>query len=148
MPIERDYVEELHAIVDALAESVVEETDEQLLIETKESGQDPNVVLGHVKRVLHLAVKQSQQRPLREARKAYELRRVALMQASHDIPESADDRRALFMNIVAQNPSVSGMLTAQFREFGNLEDDDITSCLRQLSDLGLVNKSSESNGGD
>lgn len=143
MPAERDYVEDLQAILDALAESVVEEREDQLLAEVKESGQDPNALLAHVRDVLRQAVKQTQQRPLRDARKAYEARRSALLQNSYALPESAGERRTLFMNVVARNPSVGGMLTAHFREFDNLDDDDITSCLRQLADLGLVDDRSD-----
>ena len=141
MPAERDYVEDLQAILDALAESVVEESDDQLLAEVKESGQDPNALLAHVQDVLRQAVKQTQQRPLRDARKAYEARRIALQENSYALPESADERRSLFMNVVAKNPSVSGMLTARFREFEKLEDEDIRSCLKQLADLGLLDAS-------
>ena len=148
MPTERDHVEDLQAILDALAESVAEESDDQLLVEVKDSGQDPNALLAHVKGVLRQAVKESQQRPLRDARQAYEARRSALQQNSYALPESAADRRMLFMNVVAQNPSVGGMLTAHFREFDKLEDDDITSCLRQLADLGLLDESSERDSGD
>ena len=52
------------------------------------------------------------------------------------------------MNVVTQNPSVGGMLTAHFREFDKLEDDDITSCLKQLSDLGLLDEGPERDSGD
>jgi hypothetical protein len=148
MPAEKDYVEDLQTILDALAESVIEEPDGQLLAEVKESGQNPNVLLAHVKGVLRQAVKQTQQRPLRDSRKAYEARLSALQRTSYALPESADERRTLFMNVVAQNPSVGGMLTAHFREFDKLEDDDITSCLRQLADLGFLDDDSERDSGD
>lgn len=148
MPAERDHVEDLQAILDGLAESVAEESDDQLLAEVKESGQDANALLAHVKGVLRQAVKQTQQRPLRDSRKAYEARLSALQQSSYALPESADERRTLFMNVVAQNPSVGGMLTAHFREFDKLEDDDIISCLRQLAGLGLLDAGSERDSGD
>ena len=35
MPAERDHVEDLNAILDALAESVAEESDDQLLAEVR-----------------------------------------------------------------------------------------------------------------
>ena len=141
MSTERDHTAELQAILDALAESVVEETDDQLLAELKESGEDPKALLTHVKSVLHQAVKEVRQRPLREARQAYEARRNHLEQTSYSLPGSVDERRAMLMNVIAANPSVGGMLTAQFREFDTLEDGDITSCLRQLAELGLLDAS-------
>jgi hypothetical protein len=142
MPTERNPVEDLHAIFDALAESVGEESDEQLVAEVKESGENPNALLAHVKGLLREAVKQTQQRPLRDARKAYEARRSALQQNTYALPESAAERRTLFMSVVTQNPSVGGM-TAHFREFDKLEDDDITSCQRQLADLGFLDVNAE-----
>jgi hypothetical protein len=148
MPAERDHVEDLQAILDGLAESVAEDSDDQLLAEVKESGQDPNALLAHVKGVLRQAVKQTQQRPLRDSRKAYEARVSALQRSSYALPDSADERRTLFMNVVAQNPSVGGMFTAHFRELEKLEDDDITSCLRQLADLGFLDKGPEHDDGD
>ena len=147
MPAERDHVEDLQAILDGLAESVAEDSDDQLLAEVKESGQDPNELLARVKGVLRQAVKQTQQRPLRDSRKAYEARVSALERSSYALPASADERRTLFMNVIAQNPSVSGMLTAHFREFDKLEDDDITSCLRQLAELGLLDGGPEPGSG-
>lgn len=148
MPADRDYVEDLQTILDALAESVVEEPDDQLLAEMKDSGQDPNALRAHVRDILRQAVKQTQQRPLREARKAYEARRNAMEESSYTLPDSADERRTLFMNVVARNPAVGGMLTAHFREFDKLEDDDIRSCLRQLADLGFLDVSTERDSGD
>ena len=148
MPVERDHSDALQAILDGLAESVAEESDDQLLVEVKESGQDPNVLLAHVKGVLRQVVKQAQQRPLRDSRKAYEARLSALQQRSYALPESADERRMLFMNVVAQNPSVGGMLTAHFREFDKLDDDDVTSCLGQLAELGLLGDGSDCDSGD
>jgi hypothetical protein len=138
MSTERDHNGELQAILDALAESVVEETDAQLLTELQESGGDPRALLAHVKSVLHQAVKAVRQRPLREARQAYEAHRNELEHTSYSLPGSVDERRTLLMNVIAANPSVGGMLTAQFREFDSLEDGDITSCLRQLAELGLL----------
>ena len=149
MPDDRDHVEDLQAILDGLAESVAEESDEQLLAEVKESGQDPTALLVHVKDVLRQSVKQARQRPLRDSRKAYEAHHNALQQQTAcALPDSADEQRALFMNIVAQNPSVGGMLTTHFREFDKLEDDDITSCLRQLAHLGLLTEGSERDSGE
>lgn len=148
MPAERNHVEDLQAILDGLAESVAEDSGDQLLAEVKESGQDPNALLAHVKGILRHAVKQTQQRPLRDSRKAYETRVGALQRSSYGLPTSADERRTLFMNVVIQNPSVGGMLTAHFREFDKLEDDDITSCLKQLADLGLLDEDPERDSGD
>ena len=93
-------------------------------------------------------VPEEQAATVRDARKAYEVRRSALQQNSYALPESPDERRTLFVNIVAQNPSVGGMLTAHFREFDKLEDEDITSCLRQLAALGLLDGDAERDSGD
>ena len=56
----RDHIQDLNAIFDALSESVVEESDDRLIAEVRESGQDPNALLAQVKDVLRQAVKQTQ----------------------------------------------------------------------------------------
>jgi hypothetical protein len=143
MSIGRDYDKELQAILEGLAESVAGESDDQLLAEVRESGQDPDVLLAHVKTVLRQVVKDLQQRPLRDARRTYEMQRDTLATASYSLPATIEDRRRLLTHTMEANPSVGGMLTAQFREFERLEDDDVTSCLKQLAELGLLDLGSD-----
>ncbi len=35
-------------------------------------------------------------------------------------------------------PQAAGMLTLQFRDLESLPDEDVTSCLRQLAELGVL----------
>lgn len=61
------YEEELEAIMFALAESVAEASDEEILEETRSQGEDPTEAVGRVRNVLLNAAKAYRQRRLREA---------------------------------------------------------------------------------
>ena len=52
----RDYEAELRALMDALAESVVEATDEEIISEMREGGEDPAAAAEGVRAVLRHAV--------------------------------------------------------------------------------------------
>src|SRR5438046_5909956 len=68
----RDDEAELRAIMEALAESVAEASDEEILRETREAAEDPRVIADRVRDVLRRAAKDFEQRRLRVAEKAHE----------------------------------------------------------------------------
>jgi hypothetical protein len=70
----RDYEAELRAIMDALADSVTDASDETLLAEAREAGEDPGTVAARVRSLLMRAVTDHEQRPLRDAQKTYDER--------------------------------------------------------------------------
>jgi proteic killer suppression protein len=61
----RDYEAELRAIMDALAESVAEEPDEDVLGEAREEGEDPRVTAHRVRGILKRAANNDGRRSLR-----------------------------------------------------------------------------------
>ncbi len=140
MPKElRNYEDELRAIMDALAESVAELSDEEILAETRAEGQDPNLAAEHVRQVLRTAAKVYQQRLLREARAQYERRVAAMREGKYSLPDSPEERRRLLADVFDRKPDIrSGLLTAQHREFSSLTDADVESYLKQLQELGVL----------
>jgi rubrerythrin len=54
----RDYEAELRAIMDALAESIAEMSDEEILAEAREAGEDPERIAARVRTILRRAVKE------------------------------------------------------------------------------------------
>jgi hypothetical protein len=54
----RDYEAEFRAIMDALAESVAEMSDEEILAEAREAGEDPERIAARVRTILRRAVKE------------------------------------------------------------------------------------------
>ena len=132
----RDYEQELADIVNALAESILEMSDEEIELEIKDEGLDPEAVAMHVRELLTNTVKSCQQRLLIEAERQYKERISAIQAASYAIPESASAQRDLVNSILASNPQLGrGLLTAQSRDFNSLPDEDLRAFVIQLMSL-------------
>jgi len=141
----QSYEEELAAIMNALAESVAEASDGEILAETQEEGADPAEAAEHVRNVLLNAAKTYRQRRLREAQQQYEFHIAAMQERTYNLPATAEERQKLLDLVFAQQPAMrSALLTAQHRDFTSLTDTDVESCLKQLQELGLLDELSES----
>ena len=132
----RDYEQELADIVNALSESTLEMSAEEIELEIRDDGLDPQVVAMQVRDILKNTVKSCQQRLLIEAERQYEEKISAMKVASYDIPESPSAQRDLINSILASNPQlVRGLLTAQSRDFNSLPDEDLRAFVIQLMSL-------------
>ena len=134
----QNYEEELRAIMNALAESVAEASDEEILEETRTQGRDTTEAAGRVRNVLLNAAKAYRQRRLREAQQQYESHISAMGAKTYSLPTSAIERRRLLDLALSRQPAVRSALTAQYREFTSFTDHDVESCLMQLQELGLL----------
>lgn len=139
----RDYNQELASIMNAMAESTLDLTDEEIESEIREEGGNPDAVADHVRDVLRQAIKDCRRRPLLEAQKQYDERVAALGKKQYPIPEMPAEQREMINTLLAANPHLrSGVFTAQFRDFNELADEDVGSYLKQL--LELIEASSRS----
>ncbi len=134
----QNYEEELRAIMNALAESVAEASDEEILEETRAQGEDPTEAAGRVRNLLVNAATTYRQRRLREAQQQYESHIAAMREKIYLLPTSTIERRRLLDLVLSRQPAVRSALTAQYREFTSLTDNDVESCLKQLQELGLL----------
>lgn len=141
----KNYDRDLASIMNAIAESTLEMTDEEIESEIREEGADVDTVAQSVRNILGEAIKASQKRLLQEAQKRYEERVAAFEVKNYQMPLLHTDQRKMITTILAGNPQVgAGFLTAQFRDVQNLPDEDVESYLRQLielietSDLGAL----------
>jgi hypothetical protein len=136
----RDYEQELADIVNAVAESTLELTAEEIELEIKDEGLDPEAVAMQVRELLTNAVKSCQQRLLVEAEERYKQSINAIKGESYFIPESASAQRELINSILASNPQLGrGFLTAQSRDFASLPDEDLRGFIIQLMNLVKAN---------
>ena len=135
----RNYDEELAKIMNALAESTLEISEEELEEELREEGDAPERVAEEVRGVLRRAVKAHQQRNLLAAQKKYEDRLLHLEKKKYSLPDSVEEQRNLLMGLLATNSNVRTLLTAQNRDFTDLPDSEVTSYLKQLHELGALN---------
>lgn len=137
----RDYEVELRAIMDALAESVVEVSDADILAEAREAGEEPARTAERVRTVLKRAGKDYEQKRLREAQKAYEQRLQSIQAQPYVLPKTPESCRYLFNLVMTRKPELGqALVTAQHREFKDLTDADIQSCLEQLGALGVLDE--------
>lgn len=132
----RDYGKELADIMNTMAESTLDMTDEEIESEVREEGGDPDAVAERARNVIRQAIKSCQQRPLLEAQKRYEERAAALTVKKYQMPDSIEDQRKMIGSILAANPQFgAGLLTAQFRDFESVPDEEVESFLQQLLEL-------------
>ncbi len=135
----RDDEERLERLVGAAAEAVLEATDAEIESEILASGLDPDEVAKDVRNVLLTAVDRHEGRErLRRSRTEYESRTAKLRQRAHRLPATPRQRRNLLAFVFRAQPQAAGMLTLQFRDLESLPDEDVTSCLRQLAELGVL----------
>ncbi len=129
----------LSGLMNGMAEAVLSQSDEELLAETVSEGEDPSLAAASVRDILRTASKTYRQRHLRAAAVEYQKRSASLKRGWIDLPEAAGDRRTLLASVFARNPQMqSAFLTVQHREFKELSDADVESCLLQLRELGVL----------
>lgn len=136
----RNYEAELRAIMDALAESVAEASDADILAEAREAGEDPAQTADRVRALLKRVAKAHEQKRLREAQKAYEERVQSIQARPYALPKTPESRRNLFAVVMTRKPEYEALITAQHRDFKDLTDADIQSCLEQLGALGVLDE--------
>jgi len=130
---------ELRAIMYAMAESVAEAADEEILAEAGEEGNDPGTAAEQIRNMLRNAFKAYQQRKLREAQQQYGHRVAAMREKTYALPATPEKRRALLAVVFARVPEMhAALLTAQNRDFTSFTDADIESYLKQLHELGVL----------
>jgi hypothetical protein len=136
---ERNYKEGLAHVMNTLAESTLDLSDEEVEAEIREEGDDPKETADHIRKLLRKAVKEHQQRHLIEAQERYEARIAAMNDEESFLPASAEEQRDLFMSVMTNKPEVgTALLTAQHRDFKDLTEADIKSYLKQLKALGAL----------
>jgi hypothetical protein len=129
---------QIRALHEALSEAVVAASDEELIDEVRERGQDPAALAEDTRSRLLQTIKTFQQRPLVRAReeRARSIQKIESMKP--DLPTSPEARRAFLVGVLAQKPNARGVLTAQWRDLEEMTDDDVETALMELSHLGFV----------
>lgn len=134
----RNYDKELSAVMNAVAESIADMSDEEIATEVIEEGYS-DADTEHVKSVLRTAVKAHRQRHLTEAQKLYDERVGIMSNKKYSLPDSIEDQRSLMNALLASRPATGAALfTAQHREFKDIPDEEIEGYLRQLQELGAL----------
>ena len=133
--------EVLRALYEEIAESVAEAPDAEIVEECKAEGESVEQVADHMRDVLRSAWKGFQQKSLREARERYQRTTAALTATSIQLPATAAERRQLFTGVLARRPEVGKTIHMQFRDYSQMSDEDVETCLQQFAQLGLLSPS-------
>src|SRR3982750_4104935 len=135
----RDYDAELFNVMSALAETEWEMTNEEVIEDARERGEDIDKEAEQVKDIFRRALKEHRLAPLREAQQKYKDRVASMFKEEISLPQSAEERRDILDAFFASRPEIgSALLTAQHREFSELTDSDVENLLRQLKELGAM----------
>jgi plasmid stability protein len=144
---QRNYEEELNNLMEGVAEYTLDMSDDEIRDEIREEGGDPDKAAEETRDILRKAVKAFRQRKLNEAQALYEEQVASFSKKKYSLPDSMEEQRNLLMNVLASNSQMrSAVLTAQNREFKDLPDSEVTSYLKQLQALGVLDEISP--GGD
>lgn len=132
------YEDELSNLMNGLADSVLEMSDEEIEKEFQADEDDSE----NIRQVLLNSVKTCRQEKLIESKKRHEQNLVSFQNTHYEIPEHPEAKRNLIEsmmgNIAARHQT---QLTTQFRDFKNLPDEDLDGIIKQLFAL----ESSEEN---
>lgn len=131
--------ERLRRILDTVAESVAEATDAEILEDVKAQGKNPAVVAQEVRTVLLRSVIAHGKTKLRAAQIQHEQQVVALRRIRFSLPDTPAAMRALLAKVLTLVPEYeTALLTAQYRGFSELSDEDVRQHLVQLAQLGVL----------
>jgi Fic family protein len=131
--------EKLDALINALGDSVFEETDDEILEELRMEGVDMQAEAARMKAMMLGTVKAFRQRALETARAAYKHQIEQMEKRQYSIPKTPSERRKLFSFFVRQ-PQFAEFVTAQYRNLEDLTDNDIETYLEDLAELGILEK--------
>jgi len=149
MTDKKNYDDQLAAIMNAAADSILELSEEELLAEEREAGVDPLKEAERIRDGLRRVSKLLRLRKLEAADQVYHENVRRLRSSQHQLPDTPTKRRELLAAVFAAKPDMrSVMVTTQHRDFDQLTDGDIETFLKQLADLGILDsfKSGEPQG--
>jgi hypothetical protein len=131
--------EEVMRLMFGLADSIADASPSEVLEEASLNQINFLDEADEVRGILRLAGRRYLQRKLRESRQAYETAVTELHAKQYDLPTSPQERMELLRATLKERPDFQPIvMTAQHRNFKELNDEDVTSFLKQLRDLGLL----------
>jgi hypothetical protein len=127
----------LQALTNSLADSILEESDAEVIEELRLTGVDPDAEAARMKAMMLATVKAFRQRALNAARAGYSRQIEGMERKPYALPGSPAARRRLF-SLFIQRPQFAQFVTAQYRDLDKLTDNDIKSYLEDLAELGIL----------
>ena len=135
---ERSHTERLEKILDFLGDHIRSAPGDELIEAAREEGRDPGEENSRLKGLLLRKFKSHQQRKLKEARAGLERDLASLSEGDCHLPDTPQERKALFIATLAQASQLQSPFTMQHRDWSDFSDDDIVLNLKKFFKLGLL----------
>lgn len=133
---------ELAKILDATEECLLQATDQEILSESEEMGEVPEVVAQEVRAMLLNGLMRHKKARLHAAEVQHSLQVAELGQRKTILPGTPAGRKRLLervlQSLAALSPGQPVMATVQFRMGSELTDDEVSQQLLQMSQLSLL----------
>ena len=129
----------LDLLTDALVEDLLNTTDEDLLAEVSDDGDDPEKIADHLLALYDRTCSSDAKQKLIAAQKA--VREEGQRHVARSSVSTLDARRQL-KAAIEQNPNLEENLTLAARNGDELSDRDIEGILEDLRDLGVLDDDS------
>lgn len=127
-------------LLDALAESVLAATDEELLEEVRAAGEDPAEVAAQMEDLLLGSTRAYFRAERLKLEQAVAMPNLRLSERAR-IPTTPRERRSLLAFIMQQIPKLGPVLaTIHHREYTELTDADVAGVLEQFDELGVLSQ--------
>lgn len=121
--------DEYFNLMNALADSVVDMSDAEILDEIGEDGDNTE----EIRAVFLKSIKLAKQHVLIDARKAYDSELQSFKKITFDLPSTFREKRDLLKSMLGNLSQPQQLaFTGQFREFEILADEDLDGMLLQL----------------
>ena len=130
-----------------LAQGVENASPEDVLAEAQAEGYDINQIASSVRATMLDAVRNFEQRKLHAARHGYRKRSTELRNRQNKLPSTPAERLALLIQAARGDERVA-KVTARFRDFKDLTDEDVQSALEDLLELGALEGLMQDNQGE
>ena len=141
--------EKARRVLEAIAESVAEAGDEEILEDMRAEGEDPPAIAQEVRSALLRGVTAYKKTRLLAAKKQHDKQVEELRGKAFRLPDTPAAMRALLSRVLTLAPEYkAALLTAQYRDLSDLSDEDVRQHLIQLAHLGVLEDPKLREGGD
>lgn len=131
-------LEQAEHALDQIAESIEAAPSKEIEEDVLFSGRDADALVAQTKNALLEGVKKFQQQRLHQARQRYKESSQRIECRPRRVASSAEARKAQFVALLRNNPSIQSALTVQYRDLSSLTDGDIASALEEADALGAL----------
>lgn len=130
--------ERLQAVIDAVEESILNASDEELAEDIRLEGCEPEAAAANVQRLIAGQIKAQRQKKLQAAKAGYAARKQHKKSSRLSRLTNPAERRALLQQVLSRPEAAPYRLTMANRDGREVTDDDVAGLLEDMEALGLL----------